>query len=99
MLVGLAVVLVLGPWGLLAWSIAALLVRRLNLPVVAFTAVTVAVLLSAVAGVRPGPVVVVLQGCALATALAALAWAARGDGTKASANGVTSGSSAAPDVR
>ncbi len=98
-LVGLAVVLVLGPWGLLAWAVATLLVRRLNLPVVAFVAVTVAVLLSAVAGVRPASVVVVLQGCALATALAALAWAAQRDRTGASADGATSGSSAAPDVR
>lgn len=99
-LVGLAVVMVLGPWGLLAWSVAALVVRRFNLPVVAFSAVTVAVLLSAVAGVRPASAVIVLQGCALATALAALAWAARRDQARPTAeDDATNGSNAARDVR
>ncbi|MEZ5186329.1 MAG: alpha-(1-_3)-arabinofuranosyltransferase family protein [Candidatus Nanopelagicales bacterium] len=74
-IIGAGVLLTLGPWGLLAFVVALLAVRRLPWAVVAFTAVMTAVLLAAVAGIRPAAAVVVLQGCALAAAWAAVLWA------------------------
>ena len=71
-LIGLGVLLTLGPWGLLIGAAVLPLVRRTSPPIVAFSAVGAAVLLSALAGVRPGSVVTVLQGSALAVAWAAV---------------------------
>jgi arabinofuranan 3-O-arabinosyltransferase len=98
-MVGAAVLLVLGPWGLLVWGAGVLLMRRVSLPVVAFAGVSSAVLLSAAAGVRPASPVVALQGSALAIALAAVALAAlRGISTE-TAHGGRNGSNAEPDAR
>jgi arabinofuranan 3-O-arabinosyltransferase len=98
-LVGAGVLLVFGPWGLLAFGLALLVVRRLPLPVVAFTGVALAGALSAAAGIRPGSAEVVLQGCVLVTAWAAILWA--GWPRVAGASGISPGhgSSAAPDAR
>ncbi|HQR78875.1 MAG TPA: alpha-(1-_3)-arabinofuranosyltransferase [Actinomycetota bacterium] len=97
-LVAFAVLLTLGPWGVLAGGLAWLFVRRLPLPAVAFAGVLTAGVLSALAGVRPGSVVAVLQGCALATAWAVVLWAGLSDAKAAEAGG-WSARSAAPDVR
>lgn len=70
--VGAAVLLTLGPWGLLFSVIAALIIRRRSLAVIAFAGVSLSAGLAAVAGVRPGSAVTVLQGSALATAWAAV---------------------------
>jgi arabinofuranan 3-O-arabinosyltransferase len=95
-IVGLGVLLVLGPWGLLAFAAALVLSRRAPLPIVAFTAVTFAAILAAFGGVRPGSAVVVLQGCALAAAWAAIVWAGFGRATR---TGSGSGSSPEPVAR
>lgn len=89
------VLLVLGPWGLLAFGVAALLVRRLNLPAVAFAGVVVAAAVTPFAGVKPGPVALTLQGCALAVSLAAVAWATWSGADASSGRG----SSAEPAAR
>ncbi len=98
-LIGGGVLLVFGPWGLVAFGLALLAVRRAPLPVVAFTAVALAGILSAIAGIRPESAVVVLQGCALVTAWAAILWAGwpRAD----DASGISAGhaNNAAPGVR
>ena len=98
-IVGMGVLLSMGPWGVLALGVGLVLVRRLPLPVVAFTSVTVAVVLAAVAGIRPVSAVVVLQGCALALAWAAVLLAGwRGpDVARPAATGRAS--NAAPDAR
>ena len=93
-LVALGVLLTLGPWGLVAFGAGLPWVRRLPLPVLAFGGVLIAVGLAAIAGVRPGSVVTVLQGLALAVAWAAIALAGLGATSDA-----TSVSSSAPDAR
>ncbi len=98
-LVGIGVLLTMGPWGVLALGVGLVLVRRLPLPVVAFTSVTVAVVLAAVAGIRPGSAVVVLQGLALALAWAAVLWAGWRGPDEARPVAMGNVSSAAPDAR
>lgn len=85
-LVGFAVLLTLGPIGLAAFAVAWWLVRRPAPAVVAGTAVMVAVGTAAVVGVRPAWPFVVLQGLALAVALAAVARVAWGDRAAVSAS-------------
>lgn len=89
-------VLVVGPWGAAVFVAAVWLNRRWPLPIVAFSAVTGAVLINVLAGVRPAWPLVVLQGCALALAWAAVA---RAGLPRAAAGGVRSASVPAPDVR
>ncbi len=96
--IGLGVLFILGPWGVLAWGLAVLALRRASLPVVAFSAVSLAVLLSTVWHFRPPAVVVVLQGCALAIAWAAVMWAGWPVAT-AGAGAGRNGSSAEPGAR
>ncbi len=90
-IIGLGVLLTLGPWGLVAAAVAALLIRRAPLSVVAFVGVLIAVLLAAIAGIRPGSVVTVLQGSALA-----VAWAAVMLGGWSRARGSDAGSARTP---
>ena len=90
-IVGLGVLLCLGPWGLLVFSGAALAMRRVPLPVVAFTAVVVTAALSTFGGVKPWWPLVAAQGIALA-----VAWAAVGRAGTAAAE---SASTPAPDAR
>ncbi len=94
--VGLGMVLVVGPWAAALFVAAVWLNRRWPLPVVAFSAVTGAVLINVVAGVRPAWPLVVLQGCALALAWAAVA---RAGLPRAAEVGAGSASAPAPDVR
>ena len=94
-LVGLGVLLTLGPWGLLITAVAALLVRRLRLPVVAFIGVSLAAIVAAVAGVRPDSAAIVLQGSALAVAWAAVLMAGWPTAIGSSAR---SGSTSGPDA-
>ncbi len=98
-LVGIGVLLTMGPWGALALGVGLVLVRRLPLSVVAFISVTVAVVLAAIAGIRPGSAVVVLQGLALALAWAAVLWAGWRGPDEARPVAMGNVSSAAPDAR
>lgn len=97
-LLGVGVLLTLGPWGLLAFGVSALVLRKSALPVVAFVAVLVAAVVSALAGVRPASGASVLQGCALAVAWATVLLAGRTPAREA-ASDATSASTAAPDAR
>jgi arabinofuranan 3-O-arabinosyltransferase len=95
-LVGVGVILTFGPWGVVAFALGWVMAQRWNPPIVAAAAVMSAVLLSAAAGVRPAWPVVMLQGTALAVALAAVAWVAW---SRATAVGDPSGSSPAQVAR
>ena len=93
-LVALGVLLTLGPWGVLVFSAGVLVLWSRRLPLVAFTGVVIAAALAAVAGVKPGSAVTVLQGIALAVAWAGIALAGLGATSSA-----PSASSSAPDAR
>ena len=95
-LVGLGVLLTLGPWGVGIGAVAAVIIRRMPLPVVAFAGVSAAAVLAAIAGIRPGSAVIVLQGSALAVAWAAVLLACW---PKAHGSSTGSASTSAPDAR
>lgn len=95
-LVAAGVLLTLGPVGLATFAVAVFLLRRMPLPVVAAAGIMVAVSMTALGGVRADWPYVIVQGLALAVALAAVARAAW---TMGGADVAGSGSTPATDVR
>ncbi len=90
-IVSVAMLLVVGPWGLLVFAVGAVALRRAPLPVVAFAGVAIAAIVSTLGGVSPPWPLVAAQGCSLALAWAAVA--------RAGTAGAASASTPARDAR